>query len=114
MNTKASALTAGFRFPYRITYQDFKVENQLNFGPQDIQFAQGALIQAFSTAQSLFYASVQVTNQMKEHDGGNWLCSISPAEVEDGLGYHDFKYIHMSFEREGVRYRIAIAKTSYQ
>ena len=75
-------------------------------------FAKNTLIDGFKTQPSLFYVSVYVTGQLRERGGGNWLCNINPAVVEDGLGYHDYKYLHLAFERNGVKYWISIAKTS--
>ena len=49
---------------------------------------------------------------MVQREGGSWLCDVSPADVEDGLGYHEYKYLHMSIERSGLKYWITIAKTS--
>lgn len=72
----------------------------MNFSDEDIRYAQDMLIDEFGKKQGLFYASVAVTDKMIEREGGSWICDVSPADVEDGLGYHEYKYLHMSFIRE--------------
>ena len=105
-------LSNQFELPYTMTINSFEEGQQVKFTVEDIAFAKTTLVDAFQTQPSLFYVSVYVTGQLREREGGNWLCNINPAPIEDGLGYHDYKYLHLAFTRNGMKYWISIAKTS--
>ena len=51
-----------------------------------------------------------VIHQMKEREGGHWLCNIWPYDIEVGLALNDYvKFLGLDFKRNNLEYRVIIA-----
>ena len=54
-----------------------------------------------------------MTKELAQSEGGHWLCTIWPFDVEVGLGINDYSmFLALDFKTDDLEYRIIIAKTS--
>lgn len=68
---------------------------------------------AFNESESLYAICDYVIHQMKEKEGGHWLCNIWPRDIEVGLALNDYvKFLGIDFTRNNLEYRVIIAQTS--
>ena len=76
-------------------------------------YAGDMLIKGFEKKESLYEICNFVTKKMAKKEGGYWLCTIWPFDLEVGLGINDFSsYLALDFKANDVDYRVIIAKTS--
>ena len=67
------------------------------------------LVHSFANEGNLWEVSTNVVKKLREKVGGNWICDIQPADIEEGLNFHKSKYMRLNFERNNLQYRIVIA-----
>ena len=53
-------------------------------------FAGDMLIRGFKNMESLYEVCNFVTRKLAKRQGGQWLCTIWPFDIEVGLGINDF------------------------
>ena len=71
------------------------------------------MIKAFGEEQTLYAVCNSVTRELAQSEGGHWLCTIWPFDVEVGLGINDYSmFLALDFKNASLDYRVIIAKTS--
>ena len=71
------------------------------------------LIEAFGREDNLYSICNHVTKELARSQGGHWLCTVWPYDVEVGLGINDYSmFLALDFKNSNLDYRIIVAKTS--
>ena len=100
-----------FALPFTLSEDQLKIKKCSTLTGQMVILTKSIIIEAFEQNSCLWEVSTQVVKQLRETQGGNWICDIRPNDVEDGLNFHKNKYIRLSFEVNGLKYRVIIAQS---
>ena len=57
--------------------------------------------------------AMKVTDTLDKNEGGFWLCSIRPLEIEGGLIKSEYKGLTMSFKRTELVYEVQVCQTNH-
>ena len=57
--------------------------------------------------------SRHITDTLDEKEGGFWLCSISPLEIENGLIKSENKGMTFTFKRNELVYQVQVSQTNH-
>ena len=99
--------------PHQMTRDDLEIASNDRFTERVALIAGEYLIEAFSTEDTLYSICNYVTKELAQSEGGHWLCTIWPFDVEVGLGINDYSmFLALDFKTVDLEYRIIIAKTS--
>ena len=76
-------------------------------------FAGEKLIAGFGEQDSLYSICNYVARELAQKEGGHWLCTIWPFDVEVGMAINDYSmFLALDFKNANLDYRAIIAKTS--
>ena len=99
--------------PQELTRSNFDIALIENTAESVALFAGDMLITGFAQKDSLYEICNFVTKKLATKEGGHWLCTIWPFDLEVGLGINDFSsYLALDFKSNEIDYRVIIAKTS--
>lgn len=100
--------------PFHMTDEQLVVQSSYSFNEELTLHIRQCIRIAFLQKKSLFEVSSRVIRQMREKDGGQWLCYIQPLDIEIGLASQPSnrsKRIYFTFSRGNLEYQIKIAQT---
>jgi len=99
--------------PQTLTKDNFEIASNDRCQEQVALQAGEYLIKAFAEQDSLYSICNYVTKELAHSEGGHWLCTIWPFDVEVGLGINDYTmFLALDFKNANLDYRVIIAKTS--
>ena len=99
--------------PQTLTKDNFEIASNDRCDERVALFAGEKLIAGFGEQDSLYSICNYVTRELAQKEGGHWLCTIWPFDVEVGLGINDYSmFLALDFKNANLDYRVIIAKTS--
>ena len=119
LRTEAEALEVKMRkyskcvLPHQLARDDIEIVSNDRFSERVALVAGEYLISAFDKEDTLYSICNHVTKELAKSEGGHWLCTIWPFDVEVGLGINDYSmFLALDFNTQDLEYRVIIAKTS--